>query len=336
MYWPTRQGHRMRRRKLLGILTASAIAAPFCARAQPTGGGPVRIGYLASNGKDSETTVAFLQGLHERGFNEDRNFELTLIDYTTSGRSLAEAAAALVAAKPALVVADGPEAVLRALREHSATVPAVVVAVNYDPVARGYAASLAHPGGNVTGVYFQSLEVVGKQLELLRELAPGERRVAVLWGAETADEFAAAGVAAKNLGLELRGVKLGDPPYDLEAVFRALAEDAPKMVLVLSTPYFVPHRPQIAALALQYRLPAMFRFRSYAAVGGLMSFGVDSPAMRRRAAVYVAQILKGAKVADLPIERADRFQLVINAKTADQLGVVLPGSLRARADEVIE
>jgi putative ABC transport system substrate-binding protein len=188
----------------------------------------------------------------------------------------------------------------------------------------------------VTGVYFQSLEVVAKQLELLRELAPGEGRVAILWGAESEDEFAAALVAAKSLSLEVRGLKLGDPPYDLEAVFRTLAEGAPKMVLILSTPYFVRHRPQITALALKHRLPAMFRFRSYVDVGGLMSFGVDSAAMRRRAAIYAARILEDANPADLPIERADRFQFVINAKTADKMGLALPPSLRSRADEVIE
>lgn len=326
----------MRRRGLLGLLAGGAFAAPFGARAQRTGSAPVRIGYLGSNEKDSEVVAALLRGLHERGFDEGRDFELNLIDYATSGGSLTEKAAALVAAKPALIVADGPETVLRAVRTQSADVPTVVVAVNYDPVARGYAASLAHPGGNVTGVYSHSLEVVAKQLELLRELAPGATQVAVLWATETEDEFTSAGGAAKSLGLDLRGVKLGAPPYDLEAAFRALAEGAPKMMLVLSPPYFVPHRPQIAALALKYRLPAMFRFRSYVDVGGLMSYGVDSPAMRRRAATYVAQILRGAKPGDLPIERTDRFQLVINGKTADQLGLAVPAALRARADEVIE
>jgi ABC-type uncharacterized transport system substrate-binding protein len=326
----------MQRRELLAVMTGGVIACSSPARARQTGGPLARIGYLGSVEKDSDVVSAFLQGLRERDFREGRNFELMLIDYATSGGSLAEKAAALVSAKPVLVVADGSEAVLRAVHEQSVDVPTVVVAVNYDPVARGYAASIAHPGGNVTGVYSQSLAVVAKQLELLHELAPDERRVAVLWGAETADEFAAAQIAATRLGLELRGLKLGDPPYDLEAAFRTLAEGSPKMVLVLSTPYFVPHRPQITALALKYRLPAMFRFPSYVDVGGLMSYGVDAPAMRRRAAVYVAQILGGAKPADLPIEQADRFEFVINARTADKLGLAVPASLRARADKVIE
>ena len=324
----------MRRRELLAVVSGAALSRALPAVAQAAG--ISRIGYLGSNEKDSAVIRAFLQGLSEHGYSGGRNLELMLIDYAITAGPLAEKASALVAVKPALIVADGPEAVLRAVREQSATVPVVVVAINYDPVARGYAASLAHPGANVTGVYSQSLEVVAKQLELLRELAPGESRVAVLWGTESEDEFEAALAAGERLGLELRGLKLGDPPYDLEAVFRTLAEGAPKMVLVLSTPYFVPHRPQIAALALKHRLPAMFRFRSYVDEGGLMSFGVDSPAMRRRAAVYVAQILDGAKPADLPIERADRFQFVINARTADQLGLPIPASLRARADEVIE
>lgn len=325
----------MRRRTFISLVGAAAATPARTAGAQQTGR-PSRIGYLGSNEKDSEVVRAFLRGLNERGFREGQNLDLTLIDYVTTSGTLAAKASTLVDAKPALIVADGPEAVLRAVRDRSETVPIVIVAVNYDPVARGYASSLAKPGGNVTGVYFRSLELVAKQLELLKELAPGERRVAVLWGVEVQDEFDAAQIAAKSLGLELRGLKLGEPPYDLEAVFRTLAADAPKMVLVLSTPYFVPHRRQVVDLALKYHLPAMFRFRAYADAGGLMSFGVDGAAMRARAAAYVAQILNGAKSADLPIERADRFEFVINAKTADKLGLVVPVLLRARADEVIE
>jgi ABC-type uncharacterized transport system substrate-binding protein len=325
----------MRRREFIALLGGSTALRPLAAGGQPAIN-RARIGYLSANPRDSAVNRAFTVELNRLGYAEGRNLELLAFDYGLNPDGLAAKAVDLVTAKLDLIVADGPEAPLKAVRAASNAVPIVVVAVNYDPIARGYAASFTRPGGNVTGVFFRSPEIAGKQLELLKEIAPGANRASVLWAAEVQDEFDAVQATAKGLGLEIDGLKLGDPPYDLEAVFRKLAENGPRMLLVLSPPYFVPHRREIAALALRYRLPAMFRFRVWAEVGGLMSFGVDSEAMRRRAAGYVAKMLNGAKPADLPIERADKFELVINAKTADLLGLVVPPSLRARADEVIE
>ena len=325
----------MRRREAIAVLGGALMFGPLAAKAQRSGR-PACIGYLSANPRDSAVTRAFIEELSRLGYAENRNLKLLAYDYGVNFGGLAEKAVELVAAKPDLIVADGPELPLKAVRAASNAVPVVFVAVNYDPIARGYAASLARPGGNVTGVFFRSLEVVGKQLELLREMVPGVRRISVLWAPEVQDEFEAVQTAAKALGLEIDAFELGSPPYDLEAVFRKLAEGAPGMLLVLSPPYFVPLRSEVTALALRYRLPAMFRFRPYAEAGGLMSFGVDSLAMRRLAASYVAKLLNGATPADLPIERADKFELVINAKTASVLGLAVPGALRARADEVIE
>jgi putative ABC transport system substrate-binding protein len=313
----------MRRRELIALLGGAATLRPFGAKAQQAVK-PARIGHLSANPKDSAVMRAFIEELDRLGYVENRNLELTTYNYGLNPDGLAERVTEFVAAKLDLIVADGPETPLKAVRAASDAVPVVIVAVNYDPIARGYAAS------------FRSPEVAGKQLELLKEMVPTSSAASVLWAAEVQDEFDAVQTAAKALDLKLDALKLGDPPYDLEAVFQKLAESEPRMVLVLSPPYFVPHRGEIAALALRYRLPAMFRFRVWAELGGLMSFGVDSNAMRRRAAGYVAKILNGAKPAELPIERADKFELVINLKTARALGLNAPQSLLARADEVIE
>jgi putative ABC transport system substrate-binding protein len=325
----------MRRRELIALLGGAATFRPLAAKAQQAVK-PARIGYLSANPKDSAVIRAFIEELDRLGYAENRNLELMTYNYGLNPDGLAEKVTEFVAAKPDLIVADGPETPLKAVRAASDAVPVIIVAVNYDPIARGYAASIARPGGNVTGVFFRSAEVAGKQLELLKEMVPSSAAVSVLWAAEVQDEFDAVQTAAKTLGLKLDALKLGDPPYDLEAIFQKLAESEPRMVLVLSPPYFVPHRGEIAALALRYRMPAMFRFRVWAELGGLMSFGVDSNAMRRRAARYVAKMLNGAKPAELPIERADKFELVINLKTARALGLNAPQSLLARADEVIE
>jgi putative ABC transport system substrate-binding protein len=210
-----------------------------------------------------------------------------------------------------------------------------MIAINYDPIEQGYAKSLAHPGGNLTGVFFRSLELAEKQIELLRVMAPQASQLAVLWGAETQDEFASAQAGAKAQGWATRSIELGAPPYDFDAIFRRIAAEAP-IVLVLSTPAFAPHQQEVAAAALRYRLPAMFRFRSYVEAGGLMSYGVDNLALRRLAAGYVAKILTGAKPSELPIQQADKFELVINKQTAAALGLTIPPLLLARADGVIE
>jgi putative ABC transport system substrate-binding protein len=317
------------------VFAAAASGLPLSVAAQ-TEKRSARVAYLGTSGRESETFLAFSDELRSFGFDENRNLQVTHSDYVADLGSLSLKAAEFVHATPDVLVADGPETVVRALRNATSTIPIVVVAVNYDPIGRGYGATLAHPGGNVTGIYFRSPELVGKQLGLLTEMVPGATRVAVLWGAEVQDEFDAAQLAAPLLGLQIEPLKLGDPPYDFEAAFRTIAERGAPMALILSTPYFVPHRQEVAGLTIRYGLPALFRFRSYVAAGGLLSYGVDSADMRRHAARHVAKILKGAKPADLPIEQPTKFGLSINLKTAKALGVTVPQIMLAQADEVIE
>ena len=170
----------------------------------------------------------------------------------------------------------------------------------------------------------------------MAEAFPDRNRLGVLWDAVSADEFQAAVWTARSHSLELQSLELENPPYDFRAAFRDLADRGAQMVLILSSPYFMEHRPQLASLAVEHRLPSMYIFRPYVDVGGLMSYGVDQSAMMERTAALVAKILSGAKPADLPLEQAAKFELVVNLKTANAIGVTLPTAILLRADQVIE
>jgi putative ABC transport system substrate-binding protein len=196
--------------------------------------------------------------------------------------------------------------------------------------------TLARPGGNITGVTFRQPELAGKQIELLREAFSGHSQIAILYDAQSADQFSVAATAAKSMQLQFHAVKLENPPYDFALAFRSVAQSGGQMVLVLSSSYFTSHRASIAALAIQHRLPTMFIFRTYVEAGGLMSYGVDYLPSFRRVAEYVAKILKGAKPADLPVEQVTTFELAVNLKTAKAIGMELPTSILLRANTVIE
>ena len=219
----------------------------------------------------------------------------------------------------------------------SSTVPIVVWANNYDLVARGYVQSLAHPGGSVTGVFTRQPELAAKQVEILKETFPDRTRITVLWDAFSTDQFAGAERAAKSLALTLHAIKLENPPYDIAAVFRRVAESQPQMLLVQSSPLFGPHNKEIVAETLRARLPAMFIFKSYVELGGLHVLwgrhSIELSPTRRRCR---QNILNGTKPADLPVEQPTKFELVLNLKTAKAFGLELPTSLLLRADEVIE
>jgi putative ABC transport system substrate-binding protein len=185
-------------------------------------------------------------------------------------------------------------------------------------------------------VAFEQLEVAKKQVELLTQAFENLTKLGILYDEISVDQFNAAESAAKLFNIEVHSQKLEKPPYDFAAAFRTLNEEGVQKLLVLSSPFFIDHRPLLAKLELQYRLPAMFIFKSYVEAGGLMSYGAPQPLMYRGAAGYVAKILKGARPADLPLERPSTFELVINLKTAKALGLTIPLSVLARADEVIE
>jgi putative ABC transport system substrate-binding protein len=328
----------MKRREFITLLGGAAAAWPLAARAQDAGK-VARIGFLGP-AQTSAPAISFYQAflaqMREFGFRDGQNLrvEYRAID---DARGLSVAAEELVRSQPELIVASGPEVSLRAVAEASGTIPIVMIAINFDPIARGYVASLARPGGNITGVVFQQLELAQKQVEVLAQATPGKTRLAILFDErQTADQFGAAERAAESLNLQVQGLKLENPTYDFDAAFRSAAMAGAQMALILSGPGFTQHRSRIAELAIQHRLPTMFIAKHYVVAGGLMSYGVDFVPMWRRAGDYVAKILKGTKPADLPVEQATKFEMVVNLKTAKAIGVELPTSILLRADEVIE
>jgi len=327
----------MRRREFITLLGGAAAAWPAVVPAQQIGK-VWRIGFLGPRldvPSISAQYHAFLAQLRELGFSDGQNIK---VEYRRSDddRGPFAAVAEMMRSQFDLIVAAGPEVALQAVVGASGFIPIVILAAQYDPVERGYVLSLSRPGGNITGVFYRQIELAQKQLELLAEAFSERTRLAVLWDAGSADQFSAAELTAKSLPLELRSLRLERPPYNFDAAFQMLTQDATQMVLVLSTPFFAVQRAHIVELATRHRLPTMFVFKPYVEAGGLMSYGVDQMVMYRRAADYVAKIFNGVKAADLPVEQATKFELVVNLKSAKAIGVTLPTSILLRADEVIE
>ena len=325
----------MRRRDFMALLGGAAVAWPLAARGQQPPA-KSRLGIVSPSPRTIDLWVAFDERMRELGYAEGQNLAVEFIHTGDEPGRNTEAIRELMQRKIDIFCLGGEELILKAALALTTTLPIVTVIVSYDPVERGYAASIARPGGNFTGIYLRRPELVEKQMELLAQTFPDKRRLGVLWDAYTTDMFGAAARAAQSLRLELRPVKLEKPPYDFVAAFRRLAQDEAQMLLVLSSIYFNRDRPHIAALALQRRLPSMFQGRTYTEAGGLLSYGPSIVAMYRRAADYVDRIARGTKPADLPIEQPTKFELVINLKTARALGLEVPPTLLAVADEVIE
>jgi putative tryptophan/tyrosine transport system substrate-binding protein len=330
----------MRRREFITLLGGIAVAWPLTARAQRAGK-TYRVGFIAAATSRPGPVMArglpaFLDELRKLGFSEGHNL---IMDYRSSNQpppQLIAGVTELVRSNADVIVTSGAEEQLQTVIAASRTIPIVIWANNYDPIERGYVKSLAQPGGNITGVFTRQPELAEKQVELLTQAFPEKTRIGVLWDTQTADQFNAAERRALELGREVRAVKLDSLPYDFNAAFRTLSEGSPQMLLVLSGPLFAFYQPNIAELALQYRLPTMFILRTYVDLGGLMSYGVDIEASFRRVANYVAKILNGAKPADLPVEQPTKYELVVNLRAAKAIGIELPTSLLLRADEVIE
>jgi putative tryptophan/tyrosine transport system substrate-binding protein len=332
----------MRRREFITLIGGAAAASstlwPFPLAAQQAGriyrigffGGALDSGVLLSG------YPAFRDELRKRGFIDGRNLVIEFRSTRQDAGRLHADATELIRSNVDLIVASGPEFAVKAALEASRTIPIVMWANNFDPIARGYVQGLARPGGTVTGVFTRQPELAAKQVEILRETFPDRARVAALWDALSADQLDGAERAAKSLHLALRAIKLENPPYDIPAIFRRVAEGNPQMLLVLSSPLFGPHNKEIVEEALRARLPSMFIFKYYAEGGGLMSYGIDIKSEFRRLAEYVVKILNGATPAELPVEQPTKFELVVNLKTARALGIELPTSILLRADEVIE
>jgi ABC-type uncharacterized transport system substrate-binding protein len=281
---------------------------------------------------------AFRQARHDLGWIEGRNIALEPRWTGEKPESLTDLAAELVRLRVDVIVANGSQ-MIRAVKQATTTIPIVMGATGADPVAAGFVASLARPEGNITGLSLLAAALDGKRLELLKEVVPGLRRVAVLQNPdfpEARNRWRDAEATGKSLGVRLQAWEVRSP-QEIETTFSAVDRARPNALLVFSDPAVLErHRGRIIALAIKYRLPAIYPWRSYVEEGGLMVYGPSLFDMHRRSAYYVDKILKGAKPADLPVEQPTKFELVINLKAAKQVRLTIPPNVLARADKVIK
>jgi putative tryptophan/tyrosine transport system substrate-binding protein len=319
---------------ILFVMVLLALAVTVEAQ-QPTK--VPRIGYLvASNPSPASARIeAFRQGLRDLGYIEGQNL---IIEYRyAEGKldRLPELAAELVRLKVDAIFVQSTSAV-QAAKKATTTVP--IVSVSGDPVGLGLVASLARPGGNVTGLANLTSELAGKRLELLKEVVPSVSRVAVLWNpvaSSSALRMRETEAAAPSLGIKLQPVEVREA-NDFERAFSALKRERADALFPLRSPFISNHVKRIVELAAKNRVPGMYDASEFPEAGGLMSYGTMLPDLDRRAAVYVDKILKGAKPVDLPVEQPTKFELIINLKTAKQIGLTIPQSMLYRADKVIK
>jgi ABC-type uncharacterized transport system substrate-binding protein len=327
--------------RLIGLAVVLAVSlglAPLAAEGQQAPKIP-KIGLLtlATPAAAAPLVEAFRQELRELGYVEGKTFVLQVRYGEAKAERLRELARDLAALKMDVIVCAQDQAIAAVKRE-AGTIP-IVMSNSSDPVGTGFVASLAHPGGNITGLSNVSPELSGKRLELLRQVLPGLSRVAFLWNPDVRGnllDYKETEGAARSLRVELQSVEVSSDE-DLDRGFSAvMAQHAQALIFPAGNAVAFSKRPEIASFAQRNRLPAMYPNNDWMDAGGLMSYGPSSAAMYHRAAIYVDRILKGAKPADLPVERPTKFELVINLKTAKALGLTIPPSVLGRADQVIQ
>jgi len=326
------------RRTFMALVSGSLLAVPLVAETQQAGK-VYRVGILGDKASDSNEThlwQTFRAALRERGLNEGVNLLIEYRGVEGNYARLPEVAADLVRLKPDLIATRG-SFFTGALKAATSSIPIVFVG-HADPVGTGHVASLARPGGNITGMAVLQTELGPKGLELLHSGVPAAVRISVLWHPGTPSAvpgLKALEEPARLLRLQLQPIG-AQTAGELEGAFSTMARGGTQAVLVFSTPPFITARQRIAELAIAHRLPTMCQGRLFVEAGGLMSYYPNHEDVWRRAAVYVDKILKGARPADLPVEQPRKFELVINLKTAKTLGLTIPDSLLRRADEVIQ
>src|SRR6266542_4253494 len=321
---------------LLWIITlVFGVLSLFLSEAQPAAKVP-RVGILLAGSGREPVLQAFLQGLHDLGYIEGKNI---LIEYRfVKGKPerVSDLAADLVAKRVDVIVTGGTVQG-QAIQQLTTTIP-IVLAVSGDPVGTGLVASLARPGGNVTGLSMISPDLAGKRLELLKEAAPKIARVGVLWDTLVPDntlDFKTTELAARVLGFKLQSLEVRSPE-DLESALSTAARHRLDALVVIGGGVINSHQKRILAFEVKNRLPAIYETLWSAEAGGLMAYGVNFADLFRRAATYVDKILKGKKPADLPVEQPTKFEFIINLKTAKQIGLTIPPNVLARADKVIK
>lgn len=321
---------------LSATLAVLLIVAPVCAKAQPARKTPLVALLLTGSPSASEPmTAAFRQELRNLGYVESRNIALEL-RWADVPQRLSDLATDLVRSNADIIVTQGTPAA-QAARRATSTIP-IVMATSGDPVAVGLVSSLARPGGNITGNSILGPDLIGKRLELIKELVPSVSRVAVLSNPTNpmhALHVREAEAAAKTLGIALQVLEARGPD-DFERVFHAATSGRASALLVFGDPVLKANRTRLANLATKSRLPAVYELSGFAEAGGLANYGPSLPELFRRAAFYVDKILRGAKPADLPVQQPSKFELVINIRTATALGLTIPPSVLLRADRVVE
>jgi putative tryptophan/tyrosine transport system substrate-binding protein len=331
----------MRRREFISIFGAATVILPLAARAQQSGQirkiGLIMGGTEESDPESHARLTAFRKGLAVLGWIEGRNIR---IDYRFAGGDpdrIGDVVTELVRSGPDLIVAN-TTAATAALKQATDTIPVVFAVVN-DPVGQGFISSLARPGGNITGFTYADFTLLGKWLEMLKQIAPGVRKAILLFNPETVPYYPVflreLGEVPSRLGSELAAAPIREE-VEIETVVAKVASERGGGLIAAGDPFILAHRALIISLAERYRLPAVYFSRQFAAEGGLMSYGPDIYDIFRRSASYVDRILKGANPADLPAQAPTKFELVINLKTAQALGLEVPLHLQQLADEVIE
>ena len=324
----------MRRREIITALLAAASLAPRRSFAQVP---PkmLRVGLAAIVARTDPQWAAFTKRMAELGYEEGKNFALEFVQ-ANSFADYPSAYAELARRKLDVFITIGGEPPLRAALAAAGTLPIVMLAVDFDPFEKGYVASLARPGGNVTGLFVRQIELAAKRVELAREALPKAHTLGLWWDATSRGQAEAAAAAARSLGFEPRLIEVTGQPPDYAGALAQMDGAPGEPVMVGAGGVFIRDRATIMPLLLARRTPAIAAFREFVEAGALMSYGADNIGLLRDAAGYVARIAKGAKPAELPIAQPTHFDTAINLKTAASLGIALPPSLTARADEMIE
>jgi ABC-type uncharacterized transport system substrate-binding protein len=322
----------VRRREFI-TLVGGAAAWPLAARAQQ--GKALHLGIVALTPRSAPNWVGFETRLKELGFADGRNLSIRFIN-PRGPEGINAAMQELVASNVDIIIATGNELSPKAALAATDTLPIVMIAIDYDPLALGYVASLARPGGNLTGLFYQQIDLTLKRLQLMQEAVPNIPRMTVFWDSSSEGQWRAADKAAAGLGLQLHGIELREQPYRYERAFDATPPEYRGALVVMMSPIFFNDRVRLAEFSLRHRLPSMFGLREWAELGALLSYGPNNVALFRRAAEYVERIAKGTKPADLPVVQPTAFEFAINLRTANALGITISHTLLARADEVIE
>jgi putative ABC transport system substrate-binding protein len=322
----------MRRREFIALLGGAAAAWPFAACAQPK---MLRVGYSGILPREAPHYAAFERRMAELGYQQGRNFTFEYIQApSTEGYGLTYRE--LAARKVDIMLAAGNEPALLAARAAAGATPIVFIAVDFDPVEKGYVASPSRPGGNMTGIFVNQLELAGKRIEILRDAFPKARRVGLLWDASSREQAVAAAAVAGRLGFEPRLLELIGEPPNFAAALMPMDESPGEPIAIPASPLLLRDRATVARLLIERRTPSICAFREVMEAGALMSYGVNLVDIFSDVAALVDKVARGAKAGDVPMRGPSHFHTAFNLKTANALGLDIAPTLLARADEVIE